>query len=238
MKRFCSVSFFTFLPLVFVFAQPLPDYFLALRDAVYAQELGASEIALLYVRTRETAQQNLSGRDLYILYSRCEYMVGHAYEDEGRKSDAASHYAEGIRWAEIALENGESSEAYQMLAENISRSCSVRSTAYVMSNGLKVEKYAKKALEKNSRNAAAQIMIASRWIYAPAPFNNIKKGIQMMEEVLGASDPDKDDAFNIYYALGYAYTQQKKYRDARPWLLKALEIYPTNKYALERLALG
>jgi tetratricopeptide (TPR) repeat protein len=224
------------LPCAFVFAHPLPDYFLTLRDAVYAQELSINEIASLYLETRETARQNFSGRDLYVMYSRCEYMVGHAYEDEGRKSDAASHYAEGIRWAEMALESGEQAEAYQMLAENISRSCAVRSTAYVMSNGLKVEKYAKKALEIEGRNAAAQIMIASRWIYAPAPFNNIKKGIQMMEAVLSSGDPDKDDIFNIYFALGYAYTQQKKYQEARPWLLRALEIYPTNKYALDRLA--
>jgi Tfp pilus assembly protein PilF len=47
---------------------------------------------------------------------------------------------------------------------------------------------------------------------------------------------DKDDAFNVYTAIAYGYIQQKKFNDARPWLLKALEIYPSNKYAAELLA--
>jgi tetratricopeptide (TPR) repeat protein len=36
-------------------------------------------------------------------------------------------------------------------------------------------------------------------------------------------------------AIGYAYIQQKKYADARPWLEKSLEVYPTNKFAAELL---
>jgi tetratricopeptide (TPR) repeat protein len=118
-----------------------------------------------------------------------------------------------------------------MLAENISQSCAVRGTAYAMANGLKVEQYAKKALALESRRAAAQYLIAARWVFAPAPFHNIKKGIEMMEAILTGGDMEKDDRFNVYSAIGYAHVRQKKYNEARPWLLKSLEIYPTNKFA-------
>jgi tetratricopeptide (TPR) repeat protein len=105
-----------------------------------------------------------------------------------------------------------------------------------MSNGLNVEKFAKNALALNSRNAAAQYIVAARWVFAPAPLNNLKRGIEMMQAILVNGDMERDDRFNVHLAIGYAYIQQKKYDEARPWLLKSLEIYPTNKFAAEQLA--
>jgi tetratricopeptide (TPR) repeat protein len=164
------------------------------------------------------------------MLSRCEYMMGRAYQYEERKEDAAARYAGGMSWAEKALEETESAEAWRMLAENISQLCAVRPAAWAIANGLKVEQYAKKALALNGRSAAAQYLIAARWVFAPAPFHNLKKGIEMMEAILSGGDMDKDDRFNVYSAIGYAYARQKKYGEARPWFLKSLEVYPTNKY--------
>jgi tetratricopeptide (TPR) repeat protein len=158
-------------------------------------------------------------------------MMGRAYQYEGRNGEAAARYGEGMDWAEQALKERPSAEAWQMRAENLSQSCAVRSTGFAMANGLNVEKFAKNALARNPRNAAAQYMIAARWVFAPSPFNNYRKGIEMMNAILTEADPEKDDLFNVYSAVGYAYVQQKKYAEARPWLLKSLEIYPTNKYA-------
>jgi tetratricopeptide (TPR) repeat protein len=228
MKRFCSVFFLFLLPLTGVFSYP--DYFLLLRDAVYAQELSADAIAPLYRDALEKARESLAGHELYTMLSRCEYMMGRAYQYEERKDEAAARYAEGIVWAERALEAGESTTSWQMLAENISQSCAVKPVSYAMANGLKVEKYAKNALKLDSRNAAALYMMAARWVFAPSPFNNYKKGIQMMEDIIIQGNMEQDDRFNVYSAIGYAYYQQKRYAEARPWFLKSLEIYPTNKY--------
>jgi tetratricopeptide (TPR) repeat protein len=170
------------------------------------------------------------------MLSRCEYMMGRAYHLEDRKNEASAHYEKGMEWAEKSLEVRASAEAWRMLAENISQNCVVRSTSYAMANGLKVEKYAKNALAIDSRNAAAQYLIAARWVYAPAPFNNYNKGIEMMNAIPNESNMEKDDVFNVYSSLGYVYIQQKKYAQARSWLLKSLEIYPTNKYAQSLLA--
>jgi tetratricopeptide (TPR) repeat protein len=217
---FCSVA---------LFAESLPEQVLALRDTVYDQNLKADEIVPLYRRAKASLEP-LAGPLKFTLLSRCEYFMGRAFQYEERKNEAADRYEEGIAWAEKALDSGGGAEAWQMLAENISQSCAVRSTAYAMANGLKVEKYAKKALELNPRNAAAQYMIAARWVYAPAPFNNFRRGIQMMEAIIASADMHRDDEFNIYSAIGYAYVQQKKFIEARPWLLKSLEVYGDNKY--------
>jgi tetratricopeptide (TPR) repeat protein len=39
----------------------------------------------------------------------------------------------------------------------------------------------------------------------------------------------------VYLAIGYAYIQQKKYQEARPWLEKARAVYPSNKFVRELL---
>ena len=216
--------------------QKLPDWYIPLREAVYEQNLKADEIVPIYRAISDKARGELSGADLHVMLSRCEYMMGRAYQYEENKDRAASHYADGIKWAEMALETRPSSEAWQMHAENISQSCAVRSTSYAMANGLNVEKYAKNALALNGRNAAAQYMVAARWVFAPSPFHNYRKGIEMMSAILGAGDTEKDDLFNVYLAIGYAYFQQKKYTDARSWLQKALGVYPSHKYARELLS--
>jgi tetratricopeptide (TPR) repeat protein len=213
-----------------VSGEALPEWFIPLREAVYGQDLNADALAPLFEETQNRARDRLGGADLYLMLSRCEYMMGRAYQYEERKEEAAARYAEGIRWAEQALQAAESDAAWQMLAENISQSCAVRSVSYAMANGLKVEKYAKNALALNSRNAAAQYMIAARWVFAPAPFHNYRKGIEMMSAILTGGDMEKDDRFNVYSAIGYAYAQQKKHADARPWLLQSLEVYPGNKF--------
>jgi len=57
----------------------------------------------------------------------------------------------------------------------------------------------------------------------------------MMQDILKTCDVGKDDIFNVNSAIGYGYIQQKKYAEARPYLLKAQELYPTNKYIKSQL---
>jgi tetratricopeptide (TPR) repeat protein len=229
--RIFLIGAFFFISGVTIYADPPPDFFIPLRDAVYEQNLGADEIAGLYRAAKAQAESALSGAARFVALSRCEYMMGRAYQFEERKDEAAARYAEGISWAERALDLAASAEGWQMLAENISQSCAVRPVSYAMANGLKVERYAKNALELSARNAAAQYMLAARWVYAPAPFHNYRRGIQMMERIVVNGDMHRDDMFNVYSAIGYAYYQQRNFTEARSWFLKSLEVYPTNKFA-------
>jgi tetratricopeptide (TPR) repeat protein len=220
-----------------LYGDSLPGWFIPLRDAIYEQKLRAGEIVPLYRAASQRAAADLAGQALYTALSRCEYMMGRAYQFEERKEEAAACYEKGIEWAEKSLEAGPSAEGWRMLAENISQSCVVRPVSYAMTNGPKVERFSKNALELDPRNAAALYMIASRWVYAPAPFNNYRRGIRMMEDILKDNEGimERDDRFNVYSAIAYACMQQKKYQEARPWLEKSLAVYPTNKFAGDML---
>jgi len=214
-----------------------PGWFLPLRDAVYGQVLAAAEIQPLYEAALREAGALPAGPERLVLLSRCEYMMGRAWQAEERKNEAAAHYERGINFAQESLAIEPSARGWQMLAENTSQSCAVRGAAYAMAHGLDIEKYAKSALALDAHNTAALLMLAARWVYAPAPFDNAKRGIQMMEDILREHEPwlEKDDLFNVYIGIGYAYTRQKKYAEARPWLERALGVYPTNRFAQKLL---
>jgi tetratricopeptide (TPR) repeat protein len=217
--------------------EALPDWYLPLRDSVYEQRLGIGDIEQLYTQAVQTARQQLSGRALYTMFSRCEYSMGRTYLLEENNKQAETHFELGLDWAEKSLDTEQTSEGWQMLGENISQLCRVKSTGWVIFNGLKVEEYAKKALKLNPYNSAAKLLISSRWVYAPTPFNDYPRGIREFEAMLGDSknEMDKDDRFNVLSGIGYAYNQQKKYAEARVWFEKSLELYPTNIFIRELL---
>jgi len=211
-------------------AQNSPQWMVALRDAIYEQKLTANQIVPVYNAAKAAARQNLSGAALNIALSRCEFFMGRAYLFEERNNEARINFSEGLRIADGLVQTAPGDEAWVLRAENLSHICQISSVAFVMANGLKVEEYARNALQYNGRNAKAQYLIAARWVYAPAPLNNIKKGIEMMTAIIQNGDMDRDDRFNVYSAIGYAHLQQKKNADARIWLQRSLEVYPTNKY--------
>lgn len=225
----CSFSLFS--------EENFPDYFLLLREAVYEQNLSSAEIVPVYNEAKKQAELLLSGKDMYIMLSRCEYMMGRAYQYEGQKDKAGACYDAGIEYAQKSLGITPSDVGWQMLAENISQNCAVKSTGYAISNGMKVQNYSENALKLNPNNAACLYMAAARWVFAPSPFHNLRKGIQMMEAIANNNtEMQKDDRFNVNSAIGYAYIRQKKYHDAKPWLEKALEVYPTNKFVQNMLS--
>ena len=218
--------------------EELPDWYTQLRDAVYSQILSSGDITSLYTTTRDRAGKELSGAALSVMLSRCEYMMGRSYEYEENKDAASACYEKGMNYAQEALDREASPEGWQMLAENIAHACNVRSTTYLMANGTKVERYSKNVLNLDPGNTAAQFMIAARYVYAPSPFNNYKKGLQMLQAILSDYDSrlQRDDRFNVYSSIGYTYSQQKKKDDAKVWYTKALEVYPDNKYVKKLIA--
>lgn len=220
-----------------LFADTLPDWFIPLRDAVYEQKQKAEEVDKIGMQVESKARVLLSSFSLNAILSRCEYLKGRAFQYDGKKDLAIFHYEKGVDYAEKSIKEKPSSEGYEMLAANISQLCSLRNKVWVITHGLDVEKYSKLALSFNGSNANAQYMISARWIYAPGPFSDVPRGIIEMTDLLNGSYTfNKDDLFNINISIGYGYIRQKKYQEAEAWVKKALEIYPTNKYAQELLS--
>jgi tetratricopeptide (TPR) repeat protein len=189
----------------------------------------------LYQRAVADARARASGTERDVALSRSEFFMGQALFFEGREADSRPHFTEGLRLAEAALSSAPSADAWVMRAENLARIIQISNWTFAMANGTDVEKFARNALEIEPRNAAAQYLIAARWVFAPRPFNNIRRGIDMLEAILRDGDMARDDLFNVTSALGYAHVQQRNFDQAIPWINQALEVYPTNTFALELL---
>ncbi|GHV55163.1 hypothetical protein AGMMS49579_17310 [Spirochaetia bacterium] len=219
-----------------LFAETLPDWFIPLRETVYEQEQKSDEVSKLSGQIEAKARLMLSGFSLDAILARCEYYKGRSYQYDGMNKLAISHYENGMAYAEKSIKAQPSSEGYEILAANISQLCTLKSKLWVMLHGLDVEKYAKLALSYNAENANAQYMISARWIYAPSPFSDVGRGIVEMKDLLnGPYILTREDIFNANISVGYSLLRQKKPGEAESWIKKALEIYPTNKYAQDLL---
>ncbi|MDR2313235.1 MAG: hypothetical protein LBE02_01720 [Spirochaetaceae bacterium] len=215
----------------------LPPWLLKLRDAVYEQVLRPEQIYPLYTNARNMAAAELSGGEQLNAVSRCEYLMGRAYQYFTQNAPAVECYQRGLAAAEQSLALKESADGWTMRSNNLSQLCMLKSKAWAIAHGLDVGKFAENALKINPRDAAARHITASRWIYAPPPFNDIKKGVAMMKEILsGNYTLQRDDLFNVYTALAYGYIQEKNSAEARIWIARALSVYPTNKFVKEELA--
>jgi tetratricopeptide (TPR) repeat protein len=222
---------------VFAGAGEEPVWFIPLRDAVFAQTLKAESVAPIYRETKSLAEATLSGGERDAMLSHCELMMGKSFQLDERNDEAIACYERGIALAERSIAAGPSPEAYEMLSANIGQACMLKPRTWVIANGLKVEQNARKALSLNPRNAACLYMVASRWVFGPGIFGNPQRGIAEMEAILnGSADLEKDDFFNVYSAIAYAYIRLEKNQDALPWIRKSLELYPTNKFAGDLLA--
>jgi tetratricopeptide (TPR) repeat protein len=226
--------FLSFNAAMSAFAKDPPDWFTPLRDAVYMGEGDAAYIARFGREVEDRARRELSEPELSVMLAFCEFLTGKAYQSENINDQAALHFQRGFDYAGGSVKIKPTSEGYRMMAENISQLCTIKSTAWVIANGMKVAAYASKGLEYDSRNGACNYLIAARWVYAPAPFNNIKKGIKEMKEIIsGKYDLQTDDYFNVYYALAYAYRRNKQPDEADIWIEKAAAIYPANRDLLK-----
>ncbi|MDR0663527.1 MAG: hypothetical protein LBF80_05565 [Spirochaetaceae bacterium] len=214
-------------------AKEAPDWITPLRDAFYGENADAAYISRLGGEVEDRAKLELSGTELYNTLSYCEFLIAKAYMSEKKEDEAERRFEQGFDYADRSVKDNPTSDGYRMMAENIAQLCTLRSTVWVMANGLKVERFAERGLEYDKRNGACAILIASRWVYAPAPFHNIRKGIDEMKKILsGSYDLGRDDYFNVYYAIAYAYNRNKQPSEMESWLEKALAVYPVNKDAL------
>jgi len=213
-----------------LYAERLPSWMAPLRDAIFEQTLPADEVRNIYLATVAEAGRNTSGTAQLLALSRAEHLMGQILLFEEREREAHVHFAEGLRLAELAVQAAPSADAWVLRAENLAHKIQTSNWAFAMANGLDVERFARNALELDGRHAAAQYLIAARWVFAPRPFNNFRRGIQMMEAILTDADLEDDDLFNVTSAIGWAHIEQRNFDQARPWIVKALEVYPTNQF--------
>ena len=230
-----SVKTFNFfilllLPLA-IHAQVFPDSFTLFRDTVYLQNRSLPETTHLYTAAKQDIERYCTGTEFYLALSRCEYLMGMSFTVEGRNSEAAMHFEQGIVWAEESLKLYPTSEGYRLLGTNISFLCEVR-RSYGLRNFGKIEENAKKALELDPHNLVAQYLFAAQYVAAPWPLSNVRRGLALLEEITRQNylTMDKEDQFNLYLMLEAANRKQRNHEEAQFWHERGAALYPTNNF--------
>ena len=213
------------------FAQ-LPEEYYQFRDYMYNFSKTPEEMEIIGKELLLKADTELSGYEKYLAKARYEFILGRTWFYQNEKDKAGSHYDKGMEYAELAIKEKSDAQSQLIYAENISANCAVKPVSYVLAWGVKINGLAKKVTDYDSKNGAAYYMLNAQDVYAPAPFNNHKRGIKKMSELLNNSNVvlDKDDEFNVTSSIGYAYMQLKNYTEAIKWLEDSLKIYPDNQY--------
>ena len=221
---------FIFLPLT-VQAQVFPDSFVMFRDTVYMQDKTLLETLRLYTAAKKDVETLFTGTELFLALSRCEYLIGITFRAEGRNSEAAAYFEQGIAWAEDSLALGPTSEGYRLMGTNIAFLCEIR-RSYGLKNFGKIEDNAKKALELDPYNLLAQYLLAARYVSAPWPLADVRKGTALLVEITkqNYAAMEKEDLFNLYLMLEAAYLKQKKNQEAQIWRERGMALYPTNQF--------
>lgn len=222
-----------FVPAMKLSARDFDEHYITARDAVYNQKMSPREIHLLISTSLKTIRSIRDEQEKLYWMARLESLAGYMelHQTKDLKS-AEVHYEKCLELAKKALEIGEFSEGYRLLSDTIGNLCLVKKKGYVIANGLKVEKYARKALKLNSQNAKAMILMASAEVYSPSIYGgNPQKGIQIMQEALKMPYLDKGDLFNIFSGIGIAYSRLKQFDNAKLYLARSLELFPDNLYA-------
>ncbi|MDD7415858.1 MAG: hypothetical protein SPI86_09645 [Treponemataceae bacterium] len=216
----------------------LPQDYYTFRDDMYNFEKSPAQMLEDFNKYTTSAKENYSGYELNFVLARFEYIMGRVYYYANDLTSAGKHYDAGMIYGEKAMKENENAQSVLIYAENLSANCTTKPTSWVITNGAKIAGLTKKVLKYDPRNGAAIYMANGQDVYAPAPFNNIKRGVKTMQDILSGNDYDlgKDDEFNLTSSVGFGYSLLKDKENARIWYEKSLKIYPNNKYILGLLA--
>ena len=150
--------------------------------------------------------------------------------DIEKKDVAIDYFQSSMDLAEKSIQIKETAQGHLAYAESLAQICTLKSTSYLITNGLKVGTIAKKALKLDNRLGAARYLVCSIIAYAPVPFRNFSKAEKIYLEILEKDNLDEEDCFNVYISLGYIHYQKEDFTEADKWFNLAAKIYPNNKF--------
>ncbi len=237
----------------------------AFRDTVYLQTVDDNEIERLYEKLLiELEDLAIPSRELSYRKAQAAYYLGRWYQapdtvehvlvfddyvrkgrfkkvqaSYGRLDEIIALYEESLALLESYMEEGRDSRSVLLYAESLSQLSTLKTLGFLMKNGPKIRPLAEEALALDAGNVKAQMLLASRYIFSPEVWGgNPDKGIAMIEAVVAAAGENREDRHNVAVAIGYAHTMAGRWEEAAQSFRKALEVYPTNVYALGMLKLS
>jgi tetratricopeptide (TPR) repeat protein len=211
----------------------------ALRDAVYDGARPAEVEKTAQSLIGETKTQPLGEIDRHLILARIEYLLARSWNESGDKKKAIPHFEAAMDSALLSMESGEHPAGVMALTKPLSELCLLKNMGFLIANGPKISKNAKKTLDMEPGHPGALIILANAKAYPPAIFGgNPREALEEMEALLRSRDEgfEKDDLFDIRTCVATALVKLDREDEARIWFKAALELYPGNKYALAELA--
>jgi tetratricopeptide (TPR) repeat protein len=168
---------------------------------------------------------------------RVEYLYGFVEQADRRSKAAQARFRQSLDLAGRALECGESSEAYRLMADAQAQLLISGGLAYRMTHGQKAKQWVLRAVELDPTNAAAQLSLALYYKNAPGfAGGNESQARRILHELEVRSDLERTERFSVNTWLGIAYAERKDPERARIHLIRAQAVYPGNTWLRELLA--
>lgn len=218
------------------------DLFASIRDATY-NNLDPGDIEAK-VRTLEKliAIAGISTREALLLQSRAWFLAGRAWKDQGDsreiKHKAVECLETSLRYAEALLSfEGETSHALVAKAEALSELCLLKDLTFLLRYGPLVGSLASKALAQDPYHLRAAILKANALAYPPPLWGgNYRTALAQFAQILqwyGTGMPP-DSLFDVRIGIATAYHNLKMPEHAAWWFARALDLYPSNMYAVRK----
>ncbi|MGL4982438.1 MAG: hypothetical protein ACRC4W_06270 [Treponemataceae bacterium] len=207
------------------------NFFIDFEDAVYNQTHSTEEILQFYDKAMSKSSDFEKEEEQLSYLSACQELLGRHYLVINDEKTANEVFEKGISYANESLKVNPTALAYSIYAQNITQNMRTKSVSYIISNGKKMEKMIKEALELSPEAILPQYLTISRYVFAPAAFNNPKKGLEMITTILSDETANLSQAmkFNICEAGAKANLLLKNKTEAERYLLQAKAIFPNNE---------
>ena len=236
----------------------------ALRDAMYLQQVDDDALYRMYrITLADLGDLDLDERELLFRKSQSAYYMARGYQamdsirevldqdDDMRRGkfkrmqksydnldEIIVLFEESLALSEAYLAGGRDARGVRLYAESLGQLSTLKSLGFLMSNGTKIQPLAEEAVELDSGEVKAHLLIASRYVYSPGIWGGKPdRGIAMLEDIAGMGGLDREDRHNINVGIGFAHTMAKRWDEAVPFFRKAWDIYPGNVYTAAMIEL-
>jgi tetratricopeptide (TPR) repeat protein len=220
-------------------AQSLQLSYEMLRDAVYNHN-SIGQIRKLYrAALKNVAESAGAGLKRHYWLGKMEYLMGRAAQNK-KNPERAEHYLMlAMHHINECLKEKKFSDGFRLKAEITGQLCESRyklgKFVYVIVNGRKVKKLAKKAFKLDPQNGKAMIVAASTEIYRPRVYGgDLHAGLHFLREARHMPDIERDDRYNILLGTGIAYKKLGQTDSARAYFSKAIKLYPGNRFVAQQ----
>ena len=183
-----------------------------------------------------TLDQLPDSLDKFYWKSRTALLRGQIWFFQEEKKKSIRELEKSQELAKISLDFENYSEGWRLISDAGSFIMLQKGLGYIISHSSDVQKQAEKALELDSTNARAALIVAQGLMNAPKLFGgNKEKGIEMLMNLSRRNNLSNEDRYFILSALGDAFVAIERTDDAIRNYRMMLSLYPGSTYIQEKL---